>query len=149
MENPACNLEDNMPIRIPHFRRRTGNGTDRHSEFIEMDGLCIHKIDNMGAFHAAFGYTPEIAKSGILPDEFIWEEYIRDKSLTDTECLQIRLIEYLRGNSEVFSNKYWKQSAEWIASHAKAISSRGSLCFNCKMKPFCLEQIYAISGFRF
>lgn len=132
-------LGDTMQIQIPHFRRRAGNGMDRHSEFIEMDGECIHKIENLDDFYKAFGYTEDIAKSGLLPEEFIWEEYIKGNALVFTECLQVHIIEYLRKHSDKFKHKYGEQAMNWIAAYAKTISSRGMSCAACRKNRVCTQ----------
>lgn len=129
-----------MQTQIPHFKRRAGGGADKYFEMIEMNGERIHKIENLGAFYEAFGYTPDTAKTGILPDEFIWDEYIKNAALAYTECLQIHIIEYLREHCGTFMKMYREQSESWIASHAETIASRGILCPACRMKPFCSKR---------
>lgn len=96
-----------------------------------MDGECIHKIERMEDYYAAFGYTTDIAKSGLLPDEFIWEAYIKDNPLALTECLQVHFIEYLLHHSAPFRKKHAKECGKWIASHLAAISDKGISCATC------------------
>ncbi|MBI3479945.1 MAG: hypothetical protein HY016_06260 [Nitrosomonadales bacterium] len=59
-----------MPMGMPHFKYFT-NATHR---CIEVDGEEIHKIENLDAFYNEFGYTTDIGKTGVLPDEFIWDD---------------------------------------------------------------------------
>ena len=121
-----------MQIKVPHFGRRSGKNSDKRAEFIEMGGECIHQIENLDDFYSAFGYTTDIAISGILPEEFIWEAYIRDNSLTFTECLQVHLIEYLFKHSDSFRNRYGAESRGWIAAHIRTISEKGVTCTTCR-----------------
>jgi hypothetical protein len=90
----------------------------------------------LNEFYAAFGYTKEINKTGILPEEFIWEEYIKDGA-SHTECMQTHLIEYLNIHSGKFRSKYGDRCDEWITAHAKTRNEKSDLCFTCRMKPFC------------
>jgi hypothetical protein len=47
-----------------------------------------------------------MANAGILPDEFIWEEYIKDKAASCAACYQLHIIEYLLKHSAAFFQKF-------------------------------------------
>jgi len=128
-----------MQTDIPHFKYRSKALSCRQSGYIdfgciEADGEVIHKIENLAEFHKAFGYTQDMAKAGILPDEFIWEEYIRDAAANCATCFQIRILEYLIEHSAFFRKKYGNQCDNWIAAHAEARSAKGAACCACKAK---------------
>jgi hypothetical protein len=125
-----------MQNQIPHIKHRT-RGSYKQLGFIEIDGEFIHDIKNLDEFYRAFGYSVEIAKAGILPDEFIWTEYIKDAPLAFTNCLQIHIIEYLLKHSDTFREKYRENCADWISAHVEAVTARGVLCATCRMKPYC------------
>ena len=84
-----------MQIRIPYFKYRSRDPASKHYGCIELEGEVIHKIEDMTEFHKAFGYSVDIAKAGILPDEFIWDRYIRDSARNCNSCFQLHIIEYL------------------------------------------------------
>jgi len=129
-----------MPIKIPHFKHCYRDASSKHHEFIEADGELIHKIEDQDEFYKTFGFTIDMAKAGVLPDEFIWEEYIKDSVTKYTACLQMHIIEYLRKHSDTFTRKYGDQYEDWIAAHAEARTAKGELCFTCKAKSFCSKR---------
>ena len=111
-----------MEIRIPHFKYRTKDPENKYYGHIEVEREVIHRIENLGEFHKALGYTPEIAKAGILPDEFIWDQYIKDSAKYCNTCFQLHIIEYPLKHSAAFLKKYEDQYADWMAAHAEKIS---------------------------
>ena len=129
-----------MQNSIPHFKHCSRGGSDKQYGFIAIDGEFLHKIENLDEFYRAFGYTAEMAKEGVLPDEFIWDEYIKDAPLAYTFCLQIHIIEYLVKHSDTFRKRYAEQCGSWIAAHVEAVTARGVLCATCKMHPFCSKR---------
>jgi hypothetical protein len=80
-----------------------------------------------------------MAKAGILPDEFIWEEYVKDCAVNFESCLQMHIIEYLNKHSTIFKEKYDNQYEGLLARHALEREARGVACFVCRMKPFCIR----------
>jgi hypothetical protein len=127
-----------MDITIPHIKHCTRAGSNKHFGFIEVDGNSIHEIENLDEFYKAFGYSTDIAKAGILPDEFMWDEYIRDTAVNFNSCFQIHLIEYLFKHSDPFREKYGKQFESWIEAYAETlITDECMLCATCRMNLFC------------
>lgn len=43
---------------------------------ILLNGKALCVIEDIKAFYQSLGYTIEMAKAGVLPDEFLWDEYI-------------------------------------------------------------------------
>ena len=80
-----------------------------------------------------------MAKEGILPDEFIWDEYIKAGSVKSTACMQMHIIEYLNKFSGSFRKKYSDQYKSWIVADAKPENE--DLCFSCDLKPFCSDTL--------
>ena len=126
--------------QIPHFMHHAKGSSNRQHGFVGLDGEFLHEIGNSDEFYKVFGYTGDMAKAGILPDEFIWDEYIKDAPVVYDDCLQIHIIEYLLKHSEIFRKKYAGQCESWIASHVEAVTARGVLCVTCRMKPFCSKR---------
>jgi hypothetical protein len=123
-----------MQTSIPLFRYRTRQSADTKFGFIEAEGEVVHSIENLNEFHKAFGYTRDMANAGILPDEFIWEEYIKDKAESCAACYQLHIIEYLLKHSVAFFQKFGERYDDWIAAHAEAKAASGNLCVVCKAK---------------
>lgn len=111
---------------------------DSQKGFIEVDGECIHTLENLDEFYKVFGYTADVAKAGILPEEFVWETYIKGNEKY-THCLQIHLIQYLNTYSPAFIKKYGDQSGAWLAVHATSVTGRNQTCATCGMRPDCSE----------
>ncbi len=126
-----------MQNKIPHFDRCARGDQGKQYGFITVDGEFLHKIENPKEFYEAFGYTFDLAMAGILPDEFIWDEYIKDNPVVYADCLQIHFIGYLKKYSAVFRETYGEQCESWIETHANAAAARGTLCAVCRIKLFC------------
>ena len=127
--------EYRMEIAIPRLVYLPGSPAGLHPPCIKLGGLEIHHIEDMDEFYRAFGYTQDIAKEGTLPDEFLWEEYIRDSAARCTACFQVHIIGYLIKHSAFFREKYGDQHESWIAAHMAAGHSGSTKCITCKMKP--------------
>ncbi len=129
-----------MQNKIPHFKHCTKGGSNSQYGFIGVNGRFLHKVENMAEFYRTFGYTADMAKAGILPEEFIWDEYIKDAPVAYTDCMQIHIIEYLQKHSAEFQKRYGEQFKSWVAAHVEAVTARGILCATCRMKPFCSKR---------
>ena len=128
---------------IPHFQYHAKCISSKNLCCIKADGQAIHEISDYGEldkFYRVFGYTADKPKAGILPDEFIWDEYIKDNPVAYTDCLQIHIIEYLIKHSDTFRKRYGEQCESWIAAHAESVTARGVLCVTCRMKPYCSKR---------
>ena len=126
--------EDDMKIQMPHFKYLSKNQANKHWRYIEAEGEVIHHIENLDEFYKAFGYTIDKAKAGILPDEFLWEQYIKDTAVNCATCFQMHIIEYLIKHSVTFRKKYGALCESWIAEHAEARAMNDVLCCACKTK---------------
>lgn len=126
-----------MQNRIPNFTYNSPNSSDRYTATIEVDGQPIHKIKNLDAFYRELGYTAEIRKAGVLPDEFIWDKYIKGDPAIYADCLKMHIIEYLSKNSISFIGKYCNQVQNWFDDHVAAVTEKSILCVTCKAKSFC------------
>jgi hypothetical protein len=129
-----------MPNHIPHIKYRSKDPSNRHFGIIEIEGNIVHRVEDLNAFYEAFGYIADMRKQGVLPEEFIWEEYVRDSVENHTACYQIHIVEYLIKHSDTFRKKYGAQCENWIVAHAEDITARGVLCVTCRKQPFCAVQ---------
>lgn len=123
-----------MQTSIPRLTYLPKTPSGGYSPCIKVNGKVVHHIEDLGEFHKVFGYTQDIAKAGILPDEFIWEEYFKGIAANRTACFQVHLIEYLLKHSALFRKEYADQCESWIIAHAEARSACGEVCCACKTK---------------
>jgi hypothetical protein len=98
------------------------------------DDNVIYKIDNLNEFYKAFGYTTEIAKTGLVADEFIWENYVKGSA---DACLQMHIVKYLNKHSAKFRELYGVQYESHVNSHVVTCETINTKCYACKHKPFC------------
>jgi hypothetical protein len=118
---------------MPHFKYLPFSRSSNQMPSIAVEGEVIHIIEKLDKFYEAFGYTQDMAKAGVLPEEFIWHEY--NKYPTFSACMQIHIIEFLREHSKTFAMKYGNQYEDWIDAHAIVRAERGSACVACRMNP--------------
>lgn len=94
MKNPLRITFNCSNYHLPNFKS------------IEVNGEAIHQIVDVMTFYEALGYTREIQSSGMMPEEFIWEEYVRHGSRKSIGCLNAKLTEYLKLHSAAFVEKF-------------------------------------------
>ncbi|HSM97443.1 MAG TPA: hypothetical protein VLS47_00375 [Gallionella sp.] len=119
--------------KVPHFNYHLANPLSMHFGCVEMNGRMIHKIANIDEFYHEFGFTPGMCMAGVLPEEFIWAEYIQNATGNFVVCLQIRIIKYLIKHSE----KYGEQCKVWLDTYLKEVVAKAVACAECGMKPIC------------
>lgn len=117
---------------VPHFKYHSASIANRQAASIEVEGKAIHKIENPDKFYKEFGYTQDMARAGILPDEFIWSEYTNNSSADFTACIQIHIIEYLIKHSETFRKTYGEKCEGWLAAHEAEAAAKGIACVACR-----------------
>ncbi len=131
--SPKPGADGNEPKAMPRFRYRFVTIQNRRVPCIEADGKIIHEIGDLDEFYRAFGYTPEASRAGLLPDEFIWTEYINGSDVDFSPCVQMHIAEYLKQHSEVFNRQYGDRWESAVAAHAELREKRGGVhCFACR-----------------
>ena len=118
---------------VPHFNYHLSNPLSTRFGCVEMDGEVIHRIVNVDEFYHEFGYTPDMMKAGVLPEEYIWTKYIQNATCNFVVCLQIRIIKYLIKHSE----KYSEQCKTWLDAYLKETVAKAVVCADCRMKHIC------------
>ncbi len=126
-----------MQNQIPHFTYDPPTIANRNTPCIGMDGQTTHRIKNLDAFYGELGYTAEMRKAGVLPDEFIWTEYTKGNPPPYANCLQMHIVEYLAKNSIAFIGEYGNQYQDWFDDHVKTVTEKNVSCVTCRMKSFC------------
>ena len=125
----------NKCMPAPNFQFSLSNYNDKHYRFITLGNDKIHRIANVDELYEALGYTNDIKRSGLLPDEFIWAEYRQPGSAKSPMCLQARIIEYLSKYSALFTEKYATQIKEWAGSCPEPGATEKQECCNCLLQP--------------
>ena len=120
-----------MHPQIPHFKYSSKDPAHRHLGFIEFDSDVIYWIDDLEDFYQAFGYSKDMRKWGVLPDDYIWEEFLCDSKRKFSACFQIHIIEYLLKHSASFVNRFGHQCDVWIAALNMELSANGNDCRSC------------------
>jgi hypothetical protein len=102
-----------------------------NSNCIVANGYCYHRIDDLNAFYVALGYTIEMNRSGLLPEEFIWETYLRNGAPGREQCIQCRVMAYLHAYSEKFRNEYGNQYTSLLDQLKSDIPTQMAMCDEC------------------
>jgi hypothetical protein len=119
-----------MPTKVPSFKYSSKDPDNRYFGFIEIDQAQKYWIDNLENFYQAFGYSTEMSKWGLLPSQFLLEEYLSNTAKSPL-CFQLHMIEYLMKYSESFLKTYGDQCDDWIAALSEARSANGEECRTC------------------
>lgn len=126
-----------MQNKIPNFTYCPANASNGYVTCIEMEGETIHEARNLDEFYEEFGFTADTRKSGVIAEEFIWDEYTNNDVTSSAGCIKIRLIGYLLKYSETFRMEYGAQCEHWLTNHAKEAMARNIACIACRMESLC------------
>lgn len=102
------------PSKIPRIQFNVSGPYNPDFGWIKVGGEAIHRIADIDEFYTALGYNHETRRTGELPEEFIWAEYIKENSMKSAACLQVKLLEYLKTNSVKFNEKYGAHYESWL-----------------------------------
>ena len=106
-----------MGSSIPHFKHRAKDPANRHLGFIELDGFEKYWIDDLEDFYRAMGFHNDMRKLGVMPDEFVWDEYYKYPTANKSALYQFHILEYLMKHSSEFNVKYSSQYRNWLSSY--------------------------------
>ncbi len=126
-----------MQNTLPSITYNLSNPSSEKYRSIEVNGEIIHWIEDIDKFYKLFGYTQNMKDAGVLPQEFISDEFTSNHEYDFTVCMQIQIIEYLRINSHAFSLKYGNQCERWLSDLEEIRAFNPSVCMTCKIRPFC------------
>ncbi len=126
-----------MQNPMPHFAYNPPKSSNGYVASVAINGNVIHQIKNLNAFYMEFGYTAEMRKAGVLPDEFIWDEYTKGNLSPYASCFQMHIVEYLAKHSIAFIGEYGNQYQDWFDDHVKAVTEKNVLCVRCRVESFC------------
>ncbi len=125
----------NNEIKIPQFSYMLDSPQHKNHKCIMSNKVAIGTINDEYEFYQMFGYTIETARAGVLPNEFIWSEYIQKPDFN--ACIQMHIIGYLNKFSSKFRELHSSHFNEFIKDHAQKRKSEVTKCFACKLKPIC------------
>jgi hypothetical protein len=126
-----------MKVTLPNITYNLANPLNEKYRSIEVNGEVIHWIDDSDKFYEIFGYSAKMRKAGVLPDEFVRNEYAKNVQHDFTACKLIQIIEYLRIHSHKFMQKYGKECDVWLEALTRMRVATHDVCATCKMKPVC------------
>lgn len=102
---------------------------------IAIGSESIHRINNIQEFYADLGYKADGA-GGLLPEEFIWNRYIRDGASKSVRCMQSLIANYLYTHSASFKRLYGCAYEKMIGKcQSKDIDDSDDHCHGCPMHP--------------
>lgn len=111
-----------------------------HFGSIVAAGEVLHKVTDLDEFYRGFGYTAELRKAGVLPEEFMWEEYIKgERGVIFSTCMQVHMIEYLLLKSARFRQRYAEPAEKFVLAHAEEKLTLSVRCAACRIKEACEE----------
>lgn len=128
-----------MKQTLPNITYNLSNPISEKYRGIEINGEVIHWIEDIDEFYGIFGFSSDMRKAGVIPEEFISNEYTKYVQSNFTVCKLIQLIEYLRFQSPKFLQKYGNKCEGWLAALAKMRVPDPQVCSICKMKSVCAD----------
>ena len=110
-----------MPKNIPQFKFHLDPNVSGRLPCIKMHNEVIHEIQDLNEFYLAMGYNVNNVKNEFLPEEYIWDQFTKHSARKNcTNCLQLRIINYLLAHSKAFLQKFGKHYNEWVSAHLEA-----------------------------
>lgn len=128
-----------MQNTIPGFLFHLSDPCSEKYRGIEVNGEIIHWIEDTERFVGIFGFTQDMRKAGVSPEQFIKREYGDHREFDFTACIQTQIIEYLRVHSKKFIQKHGNQCERWLSKLAKMRTSKEEVCMRCKIRPYCAD----------
>lgn len=125
----------NRPMEIPDFSYDASNFNHENFGCITVNKWPYHRISDFDEFYSALGYSDDIRAAGMLPDEFIWDRYIRNNATKTSQCFQSKIRAYLNNHSERFREEYGSKFANMIGKCISAKIDGSDLCLDCSCHP--------------
>lgn len=120
---------------IPDFKFLPPRVTNNGFGSIAIGGGSFHHINKMGEFYAALGFKDKNG-DGLLPEEFIWDRYIREGASKSAWCLKMQIANYLYTHSARFKAQYGCAHDKMIGNcQSEQIDDRDGHCLQCPMHP--------------
>jgi len=120
---------------LPHLNVILNSPNHQNYRQITSGDEPLHYIENVREFYYAVGYTDDMAKAMVMPDEFVWDEYVSNVGYS--VCLQKHILDYLNKNSPAFSENYGEAYNKFVKKHNDARIARGEACAGCRLRELC------------
>ncbi|MDP2810506.1 MAG: hypothetical protein Q8O34_10205 [Rhodocyclaceae bacterium] len=126
-----------VPSRdIPTFSFVLSNPRHRNYRCISAADEVFHRIGDVDEFFAALGYTKEMRKDSVIPDEFIWDRYTRDGAVMSAQCVQAHIVAFLHRHSAKFRERYGQAYALTTGKcFSDCIDGSDAHCADCSRHP--------------
>ncbi|NQY27112.1 MAG: hypothetical protein HRT92_08030 [Piscirickettsiaceae bacterium] len=121
--------------QLPHLKVVLNSPNHQNYRHIVHDGKKLHYIQNVREFYYTLGYTDNMARANILPDEFVWDEYTNNSGYS--VCLQKHILDYLNKYSPTFYEDYGDAYNAFEKEHNDFRIARGDSCAGCRLHEFC------------
>ena len=115
----------------PHFHHMLSSPHHNQYGFIMLGNEKVHRIGDADEFYKALGYNDEIRQTGLMPEEYIWDQYRKDKSEMSEVCLQNKIIAYLNIHSPTFKENYAVECKHWLESCKEKWTNNSAECRAC------------------
>lgn len=119
---------------LPQLKVILSSPNHKHFRHIMLSEESLCFIEDTAAFYRILGYTNEIAKT-LLPDEFIWEEYVNKPGYS--LCFKKHVLDYVNAHSDKFNEMYGDLYQDFVAEHDSTRIARGTMCAGCKLDEYC------------
>ncbi|MBZ0104843.1 MAG: hypothetical protein K8H84_04345 [Sulfuricella denitrificans] len=120
----------------PHFSYNLSSSSKKNFGCIVADGFIYHRVADFDEFYRVLGYTESMRKtSSVLPDEFIWDWYVRDNDASSTQCLQSKIKVYLYKHSARFVEEFGAEYEGMLGQCASDKMDDSAICVACPMHP--------------
>jgi hypothetical protein len=121
---------------MPLFSYSLSKPNQREFGCITSADEIFHRIGDVEEFYATLGYTQEMRKQGVIPDEFIWERYTRDGAVMSATCVQAHIATYLHKHSHKFRGQYGHAYAMTAGTcSADCLDASDKDCVDCSRHP--------------
>ncbi|MCE5181260.1 MAG: hypothetical protein LLG15_05620 [Betaproteobacteria bacterium] len=121
--------------KLPIFAYELSNSNHENFGHITVNNRRFHRVSNSDEFFRALGYSAEMRATGLLPDEFIWDRYVRRPAINAANCLQPKIMAYLAAHSEKFKTEYGREYENAMGTCASDAINNNHLCTNCIKRP--------------
>ena len=121
---------------LPRLQYHLSTLSSHNYGWITLAGEKVHRVGDQDEFYRALGYAEEVREAGLLPDEFVWERYIRESAVKSAQCLQVQIAAYLRKHSVKFGEEFGHIFESMIGNCISGdIDNSDAHCVDCPIHP--------------
>jgi len=121
---------------IPRLQYHLSSPSTSLYGWITAGGERVHRVANFDEFYRALGYTEEVSRTGLAPEEFLWERYRRDGAVKSEQCIQSLIAAYLNEHSAKFKAEFGREYDEMGGKCVlDCIDNDDARCLDCPRHP--------------